>query len=44
MSSPVLSRKRGYEDRVTRSKIDYFCIGESWKGMLEQKLEKEGQR
>jgi hypothetical protein len=29
MSSPVLSRKRGYGDRVARCEIDYFCIGES---------------
>jgi hypothetical protein len=44
MPSPVLSWKRGYGDRITRSEIDYFCIGESWKGRLGQKLESEGQR
>jgi hypothetical protein len=43
--APVLLWKRGYGNRVTRCEIDYFCIGESWKGiLLEEKLESEGQR
>lgn len=40
--SPVLW-KSWYGNRVPRCKIDYFSIGESWRGMLlEQKLESEG--